>query len=200
MAPGQRIWACVTYILNYINFFSFGELGQAPLIEVSGHSYDEARSYPIFKPPGGGLSGPDADFQCEYPALKGWSSCSTPEDRTCWLRNNQTGKEYNLKTNYEDTNETPFGIHRNYTIDIADDWINADGMNFTAAKVFNGTYPGPWIQGCWGDVCLRIIMTRLATDKKVEHNCHCQQQAQTQRNEHSLARHSTMVDHAHGRC
>ena len=31
-------------------------------------------------------------------------------------------------------------------MNITDDTVNADGLNFTDAKVFNGTYPSPWIQ------------------------------------------------------
>lgn len=33
--------------------------------------------------------------------------------------------------------------------------INADGVNNPDGKVFNQSYPGPWIQACWGDT-LRI--------------------------------------------
>ena len=25
-------------------------------------------------------------FQCQYPAMKGWKSCNTADDRTCWLQ------------------------------------------------------------------------------------------------------------------
>src|ERR1700733_2349497 len=82
----------------------------------------------------------------------GWSNCSTPFNRGCLLRNDETGEEFNIGTDYEDTNQTPIGIHRTYYLNVTDGWYNADGLNFTQAKLFNGTYPGPWIQACWGDV------------------------------------------------
>ena len=45
----------------------------------------------------------------------------------------------------------PLGITRNYTLELTDGWWDADGLNFTAAKLFNNKYPGPWLQACWGD-------------------------------------------------
>ncbi len=84
-----------------------------------------------------------------------WEPCSTPFNRKCWLRHKYTGKEYNIDTNYED--EMPTGITRNYNITLEDSWFAADGLNFTAAKLFrtqgatDNQYPGPWIEACWGD-------------------------------------------------
>ncbi|KAF2872605.1 multicopper oxidase-domain-containing protein [Massariosphaeria phaeospora] len=158
----DRVWACITYALSYFTFSPLDGFEQAPLIPSLPSSVHNTLQYPIFKPPGGQISpGPDAEFQCEYPSLIGWSNCTTAENRTCWLRNDATGEEYNLWTNYEDTNQTPFGIHRNYTLDITDEWINADGMNFTEAKLFNASYPGPWIEGCWGDNITVTINNKL---------------------------------------
>ena len=106
---------------------------------------------PIFKPPSGSQEGPGSTFLCDYSNMPGFQSCSNSTNRGCWLTNNN-GKQYDINTNYEDINETPIGIHRNYTLTVTDSWVNADGMNFTDAKLFNDSYPGPWIQGCWGDV------------------------------------------------
>ncbi|KAI9770556.1 MAG: hypothetical protein M1840_003146 [Geoglossum simile] len=116
---------------------------------------------PIFKPPGGRLRGPGSSFTCNYSAMVGFSSCSTPTNRACWLRN-QAGFEYNINTDYEDTSKTPIGIHRTYYLNLADGWINADGMNFTEAKIFNKTYPGPYIQACWGDNVTVIVKNNLS--------------------------------------
>lgn len=96
--------------------------------------------------------GPDANFTCDYSAMAGFVECSTPGNRGCWLRNPNTGFEYNITTDYEDLKLTPVGIHRTYYLNITDQTVNADGMDFDEGKIFNNTYPGPWIQGCWGDV------------------------------------------------
>ena len=85
--------------------------------------------------------------------MPGWYECSTPENRGCWLRH-PDGREYNILTDYE--NDAPIGVDRNYTLVVNDGWVNADGLNFTAAKLFNNTFPGPWIQACWGDVSAEL--------------------------------------------
>ena len=103
-------------------------------------------SGPSFPAPGAPDKKP---FTCEYPSMVGWEMCSTPEDRRCWLRHTADGKQYDVTTNYE--KDMPVGITRNYNIDLTDSWVAADGMNFTLAKLFNNSYPGPWIQACWGD-------------------------------------------------
>lgn len=100
--------------------------------------------YPRFRPPGA-----PNDFQCEYPDMVGWEDCSHDLDRKCWLRNVKEGKQFDINTDYE--RFSPRGIDRHYTIDLADGWYSDNGLNFTEAKLFNRTYPGPWIQGCWGD-------------------------------------------------
>lgn len=111
---------------------------------------------PVFKPPTGRLKGPGSDFQCDYTSMPGFRLCSNSTNRGCWLTNDND-TQYNITTNYEDTNQTPIGIHRHYTLNITDSWVNADGMNFTYAKLFNNSYPGPWIQACWGDVRMMPI-------------------------------------------
>ena len=158
----ENFWATVTYAFGYVSFSSFGAneaTKQLPLFPGEGVHHGAVRG-PIFKPPGGRLKGPGSDFLCDYSNMLGWTSCSTPENRQCWLRNKATGQEFNLSTNYEDI--TPTGIVRHYELDIADDWINADGLNFTEGKVFNGQYPGPWIQACWGDVMFLIRLHGIA--------------------------------------
>jgi hypothetical protein len=149
-----RIWSCITYVLQLITFspFDHDSADQVAILPSPPSSSLKGPNYPIFKPPGGRISGPGSDFECTYPDMKGWSSCSTPENRACWLKNDKTGKEIGIRTNYEDTDSIPFGIHRTYYLNITDEEYNADGMIFKEGKFFNSTYPGPWIQGCWGDV------------------------------------------------
>ncbi|KAJ9613018.1 hypothetical protein H2200_002959 [Cladophialophora chaetospira] len=161
-----RLWTTLVYVAS-LGFLSPSDVEgpsselQAPLIGDIIKPPPNIPHGPIFKPPGGRLDGPGSDFQCDYSAMVGWSSCSTPENRGCWLRNDVTGKEYNISTNYEDTNQTPIGIHRTYYLNVTDGWVNATGMNFTDAKLFNNTYPGPWIQGCWGDNVTVIVKNNL---------------------------------------
>ncbi|KAI8292740.1 hypothetical protein K4K60_000097 [Colletotrichum sp. SAR11_57] len=81
--------------------------------------------------------------------MKGWHYCGGSEDQSCWLRNPETGEQFNITTDYEDW--MPYGIDRYFTLDVADGWVNVDGLNFTEAKLFNNTFPGPLIEACWGD-------------------------------------------------
>lgn len=61
---------------------------------------------PDFVPPGA----PD-DFECKYPKLKDYKSCSTNGDRSCWLKSSDPKKPtYNISTDYE--NIFPEGIVR----------------------------------------------------------------------------------------
>ena len=155
MHIADKFWTSVTYVVSILTLSPVPESvdrGQVPLLSSTSGIQEDTVAGPIFKPPGGRPAGPGSDFDCDYTRMPGWSPCSTPDNRACWLKDSKTGAEYNISTNYEDTNQTPIGIHRNYTLDITDEWLNADGMNFTEAKLFNGTYPGPWIQACWGDV------------------------------------------------
>ena len=150
----ERLWTCLVYSISFITLPPLNDngIGQVPLIPSSSEYTEKPRRGPIFKPPGGSLMGPDANFTCDYSAMAGFVECSTPGNRGCWLRNPNTGFEYNITTDYEDLKLTPVGIHRTYYLNITDQTVNADGMDFDEGKIFNNTYPGPWIQGCWGDV------------------------------------------------
>ncbi|KAK3367446.1 multicopper oxidase-domain-containing protein [Lasiosphaeria ovina] len=104
--------------------------------------------YPQFPAP----SGPDAEgeyFECKYPDLgPEWTNCTTADNRSCWLRHSN-GTELNTTTNYETT--WPPGVVRRYYMEVDHKPINADGIINPDGKLFNKTYPGPWIKACWGD-------------------------------------------------
>ena len=148
------VWSSITYVVNILTLSPapWGYDEQVPL-PINKQLHQDAATGPTFAPPGGSLTGSGSTFTCEYPSMVGWESCSTADDRTCWLKNNETGAVYDINTNYEDPTTAPIGVQRTYQLDLGDTWFNADGMNFTEAKLFNDTYPGPWIQACWGDVC-----------------------------------------------
>ena len=157
MARFRTLITCVVIFLTLSTVKGASGEEQDPLLISPDAIPQEKLQGPVFKPPGGSLTGPDSSFTCDYSKMVGWSNCSTPSNRRCWLRQDKTGIEYNISTNYEDTNQTPIGITRNYTLNITDQWINADGLNFTEGKIFNKTYPGPWIQACWGDVRFHLF-------------------------------------------
>ena len=140
----ERMWAVVTSIISIVSLSPLhdGIEPQIPLsislpssLPVNTH----VDGYPSFPAPGTPNNEP---FQCEYPAMKGWENCSSSMDRKCWLRRKSDGKQFDINTDYE--NEMPIGIDRHYTLNVTDSWWAADGKNFTAAKLFNNTYPGPW--------------------------------------------------------
>ena len=143
----ERFWARTMSLMNIISLSPFQEymIDQSPLRLPSQIHTD--LTGPIFDAPGS--HGPHA-FKCEYPSMAGWEPCSTPSSRNCWLRQTlDPTKQYNTLTNYE--NERPLGIIRNYTLELKNGSWDADGLNFPAAKLFNNSYPGSWIQACWGD-------------------------------------------------
>ena len=149
-------WSSISYILNIFSLSPVNGPGTedlAPLALQPAENHVALQPGPIFKPPSGKPHGDGSDFMCDYSKMVGYDNCSTPEDRTCWLINRETGHQFNISTDYE--NERPKGIHRYYELDVTDDTsINADGVDFDAAKLFNRQYPGPWLQACWGDVRL----------------------------------------------
>lgn len=145
-------WAYLVYTFNFITFspvqlFNDNGLTQFPLVEnpVTPAVVD----YPVFEPPNPPEHG---EFKCEYPSLRDYEFCSEHKDRGCWLKpkNPRSRKPtYNINTDYE--NFYPKGITRKYTLDITNETVYADGCKNGEAKLFNATYPGPWIEACWGD-------------------------------------------------
>jgi hypothetical protein len=151
MVHMNGFWACVNYVLSFLTFSPFGDPGralQSPLLNPSDVlHHDRPLRGPKFKPPGGEV---DDSFVCSYPTMTDYESCSTPEDRSCWLINPKTRDRFDIKTDYE--TRAPVGVLREYWLNITDSHVNTDGQDFPLAKLFNSTYPGPWIQACWGDV------------------------------------------------
>ncbi|KAK0704299.1 multicopper oxidase-domain-containing protein, partial [Lasiosphaeris hirsuta] len=118
-------------------------------------------------------SAPDgSNFTCNYTAMKGWSQCSNSTNRDCWLADN-FGNEFNITTNYEGTVTLPdgslaplmpTGVLRKYNLTVTNGIIpgnETDGLDFDLGKWFNEQYPGPWIQGCWGDTFQINITNKL---------------------------------------
>jgi hypothetical protein len=181
----ERFWATINIVVSWLTLSPIESSSglQYPIIPdihnipvVNLYNVDPELQYrqaddgggPVFKPPTGRpIEFKGGDLECEYPTLgSDWYPCSTKDNRGCWLKNNVTGEEYNITTDYE--TKWPPGIIRNYTIVLSNKTINADGINFPFGKVFsfdfpngkefNGTFPGPWIQACWGDVRAYLVV------------------------------------------
>lgn len=201
-------WTSITYVVSFFSphpFYGSSSQEQAPFLGPLDGSHQVKLQGPIFKPPGGSLTGPDSNFTCDYSNMVGWTNCSTSEDRKCWLRNDETQEEFNITTDYETL--VPIGIERYYELNVTDGLsVNADGLGFDAAKLFDGQYPGPWIQACWGDVRIRSLPSpaqEYSTMLTIRTDCHSQSQQSTchrwrQWYQYPLARNSTMENHAHG--
>lgn len=163
----ERFWTAVTYVVSLVTFPGVEAPAndvQSPIVPASRvitpviATSVQPTGGPTFTPPSGTRGdNPGVGFECKYPALVDYEPCSSSEDRGCWLRKKQGAsqddgrpQQYNIKTDYE--NIWPEGILRKYEYGIVDGRLNADGEWFESAKLFNGEYPGPWLQACWGDV------------------------------------------------
>ncbi|KAK3325003.1 multicopper oxidase-domain-containing protein [Apodospora peruviana] len=150
-----RVWVAVTRVLGITTLSAFDVSDQSPMGLAEPVVVEHLQPLvlppgPIFRPPGHRQDdGDGSGFQCNYSAMTGWRKCSTPEDRLCWLANDATGERFDISTDYE--TKAPTGIKREYWLEVTKTDITADGYAFKGATVFNGSYPGPWIQACWGD-------------------------------------------------
>ncbi|KAK6542022.1 hypothetical protein TWF694_007793 [Orbilia ellipsospora] len=83
-------------------------------------------------------------------------SCrNSPEHRACW------DGEHNLWTNYEDISKVPTGELRKFELTLTNGWIAPDGYNVSKILV-NGQYPGPPIEGNWGDTFEIVVHNQLS--------------------------------------
>ncbi|EWZ94633.1 hypothetical protein FOWG_04859 [Fusarium oxysporum f. sp. lycopersici MN25] len=151
--------ACKTFIVYTVTFFSLpfhehiGGDSEQPVLSFENGQISQ--NYPKFPAPNGPDS-PDEDFTCKYPELgNDWKPCSTPENRHCWLKSSD-GHNFSIHTDYETM--YPPGVLREYWLVVDNKTINGDGIDNPYGKVFNQTYPGPWIKACWGDL-IRVHVT-----------------------------------------
>lgn len=159
----RDVWIIVTDVANTLFGSPFLAQGsQHPIgakIGLSRPGLDAVKpGHPIFRPPGSNID----KFVCDYSNMTGFAPCGTSDDQSCWLRNAQTGQEFNITTDYE--NNTPLGVTRVYYLDVTNGSINANGLDFREAKLFNGTFPGPLIEACWGDTVEIHVRNSLANN------------------------------------
>ena len=156
---------CWVAFLELYNTFIFSSTSDKSLIQTSFKeegfqlpSISGGYDSPVFRAPS---SSRGSDFQCNYTLFDNgnWVNCSYPDNRGCWLRNRGDPKlVFNISSNYEDPKKVPKGILREYVLDISKKELNQDGVIMQDGVVFNQSYPGPWIQACWGDtVRVKVI-------------------------------------------
>ena len=118
---------------------------------------DEALD-PIPLPKGPRFKLPSSNIVCDYSAMKGytWVGGSQTGPVGSWLEPPLGSKlpRYDIHTDYESI--WPNGTIREYWLDLINGTltkkeINADGVAMKDSKIFNSSYPGPWLQACWGD-------------------------------------------------
>ncbi|KAF2201861.1 hypothetical protein GQ43DRAFT_431250 [Delitschia confertaspora ATCC 74209] len=179
MPSFDTCWTYLVHLLNLITFRSFQSYDNVQTPINTGlqqphfkplHRPEPPYDYPIFKPPNAPEDWND-QFVCKYPSLPEYELCSNKHDHPgCWLKpkNASSGlPTYNIKTDYESI--YPPGIKRNYTIDISNTTLSPDGCLNEEGKVFNLTYPGPWIEACWGDEIEVTVINSLPCNGTTVH-------------------------------
>ncbi|KAI9892924.1 MAG: hypothetical protein M1814_001083 [Vezdaea aestivalis] len=153
MQPSKSWLSCIWSFLDALTLNPVGHVPSNQHLLRPQESIIPTPKNPVFTPPYPPTDRPPADvaIKCDYSAMTkyGWEPCNVPNDRECWLRNVQTRRRIDIRTNYE--TYWPKGVLRKYTLDVnQQDWA-PDGVAFVNGSGFNGQYPGPWIQACWGD-------------------------------------------------
>ena len=162
----EKFWTTIAYVLNWLTLTPDNGSGvpQHPIFGESSLNTDDGihnaalASGPVFTPPS---APPGSGFTCDYSSMVGWKACTSSSNRGCWLQN-ADGRTYDINTDYEVNG--PVGITRNYTLVLTDAAINADGMIFLEAKIFNNSFPGPWLQLCWGDRVNITVVNKLKSN------------------------------------
>ncbi|KAL4898691.1 multicopper oxidase-domain-containing protein [Aspergillus ambiguus] len=160
------------FFISIINFFGLQaplDYQQVALTPVEGHGNGGRPPKPPPPPepfqPHGALPNPfnpgGEPIKCEYPEMKGYKR--TENNISQWLIRKKVPwyrPNYDISTDYE--TETPMGIVRNYTLVVnASGGHIWDGRELGKRVLFNSTYPGPWIEACWGDILNITVKNEL---------------------------------------
>ena len=113
---------------------------------------------------------PNSQITCDYSAMKGYKFVGGSQTGPVgsWLEPpDDKHRAYNIYTDYE--KHTPQGTTRTYYLDLINGTavkheINADGVLMEDSKLFNLSYPGPWLQACWGDTIEVYVTNKLKTN------------------------------------
>ncbi|KAK3937566.1 multicopper oxidase-domain-containing protein [Diplogelasinospora grovesii] len=146
--------ACIDFVVAVIAspLFSYGDPYGGSQITL--HISDPVHA-PSPVAQGHGLYPTIDPRSCRYPKLEaqGYKLCND-EDKTCWLRrenryDNPWLSQWDITTDYETF--TPTGVTREYYLTVDKTTLSPDGQPKIGGVTFNGTYPGPAIEACWGD-------------------------------------------------
>ncbi|KAF4487290.1 Dihydrogeodin oxidase [Colletotrichum fructicola] len=85
-------------------------------------------------------------------------SCNTRENRQCWTTGTSKAEGFNIETDYEI--KTPEGVVREFYLEVTNTTIAPDGYN-VSRMLFNGSYPGPTLEGNWGDTFRITVKNNL---------------------------------------
>ncbi|KAJ9638488.1 hypothetical protein H2204_004258 [Knufia peltigerae] len=169
MAPIGSFWTGVTSLFGLLTnspgwfFDSTGTNNPGLQVPIQPPVRPEAAKHPIFHPPDD-LEG--APFRCDYPDYpesQGWVACNTRNDRQCWIKNTKTGQRFDIHTDYE--NNGPKGIERHYYLELEETLSDPDGFGSLPAQLFNGSFPGPRLQACWGDKLIITVKNKLTGEQ-----------------------------------
>ncbi|KAK6353890.1 hypothetical protein TWF730_008312 [Orbilia blumenaviensis] len=120
---------------------------------------------PLSASPSPSSSPPAQQSDCNIPSLPPSDPSSiydtppgcwhSPANRACW------DNGHNIWTDFEDLKEVPKGVVRKYELIITNGEIAPDG--YTVSKMLvNGQYPGPKLEGNWGDTFEVTVKNRLS--------------------------------------
>ena len=163
--PGSW-WASLVYVFDIVTLNPKDKSFQQPLLPdlINGDLVGTTQQLPkgpSFLPPSG------SDFEqitCDYTSMQGYKPCSSDGDRSCWLTGPANAMNYTINTNYE-LYAPESNVTRKYYLEISHGtWAANSG-----AKLINNTYPGPWIQACWGDDLEITVKNNLKTNGTTIH-------------------------------
>lgn len=145
-------WNAIVRIIAYTHVEGnrHGTIQQPLRLPEHGAEYGIVPSGGVEFTPQGAESNPDGtQFTCQYPTLKEYLPCNG-DHRSCWLQS-KSGREpqFDVYTDYE--NLHPQGVIREYWLNVSVQSMAPDGYLKPLGQVFNNSYPGPHLQGCWGD-------------------------------------------------
>ncbi|KAK3319747.1 multicopper oxidase-domain-containing protein [Cercophora scortea] len=105
--------------------------------------------------------GSSPGFQCEYdldPSI--WLPCNKAKDRNCWIKKRDQPVRFDIDTDYENPDDVPKGKIREYLL-IVDNVTLTPAFVSREGRAFNGTYPGPKLEACWGDQIVVQVKNQL---------------------------------------
>ncbi|KAK6344394.1 hypothetical protein TWF696_008030 [Orbilia brochopaga] len=109
-----------------------------------------------------------------------WLLCGVDnrKDRSRW-ENRKWRRGYDLRSDYEDLSQIPdTGVVRRYELVLSNKVIAPDGYAVNK-MVVNGQYPGPKLEGCWGDIFEITVYNRLSNHNGTAIHWHGVQQLGT---------------------